>query len=144
MPFFFSLKPYKSPGPDGFHPIFFQKCWNITHEDIVHMIQEAFRNKVVDPRLNLTHICLILNVDFPESVGNFRPISLCNTLYKLITKIIVNRIRPSSPPWSVPFKGASFRVETLCSCCLRIVHALTKKKGLKGHMAIKVDLEKAW
>lgn len=143
----FSLKPYKSPGPDGFHPIFFQKCWNITHEDIVHMVQDVFRNKCVDPRLNVTHICLIPKVDFPDSVSQFRPISLCNTLYKIITKIIVNRIRPLLPAIISPLQGSFIPGRNATDSVLvvqEIVHALSKRKGMKGHFAIKVDLEKAY
>ena len=45
-------------------------------------------------KLNQTRITLIPKYDRPESLSNFRHISLCNTLYKVVTKVIVNKIRP--------------------------------------------------
>ena len=62
----FSFKPYKAPGPDGFHLY----------------IKNIFRSKKIPKNLNSTLICLILKPNKPETIHQFRPIGLCNTLYK--------------------------------------------------------------
>ena len=55
---------------------------------------EVFESKVVPDYLNETLISLILKCPNPESFNNYKPISLCNNIYKMINKIIVGRIRP--------------------------------------------------
>lgn len=44
--------------------------------------------------LNATFITLIPKKDNPESFSNFRPVALCNLVYKLVTKIIADRLKP--------------------------------------------------
>ena len=54
----------------------------------------VFEEKVMPDHVNNTLMSLIPKVEFPEMVSKFRPISLCNVPYKVVTKIIVERIRP--------------------------------------------------
>lgn len=54
--------------------------------------------------LNQTHIALILKVQGLESLGNYRMISLCNIVYKVVTKIIVAKLRPHMEKLISPFK----------------------------------------
>ena len=56
-------------------------------------IKLIFAEKRVPDYLNTTHIALIPKIQGPETLGNYRPISLCNTVYKVLTKIIVARLR---------------------------------------------------
>lgn len=56
--------------------------------------------------LNQTYIALIPKIKGPKTIGNFRPISLCNTMYKIITKIIVAGIRPYLDKLVSPFQMA--------------------------------------
>ena len=53
-----------------------------------------FHNGKMPDYLNSTRIALIPKCSGPETISHFRPISLCNTVYKVVTKTIVNRIRP--------------------------------------------------
>ena len=57
-------------------------------------VQKIFADRRVPEALNSTHIVLIPKIQGPETLGNFRPINLCNTVYKVVTKIIVARLRP--------------------------------------------------
>ena len=93
----FSFKPYKAPGPDSFHPVFFQKFWNIVSPSVITLIKNIFQTKEIPDTLNSTPICLIPKTDKPETVHQFRPIFLCNTLYKAITKLLVQRLKPFLP-----------------------------------------------
>lgn len=88
------MHPYKSPGPDDFQAVFFRHLWDTIGNDVVYLITEAFAIGYFDPSIAETLIALIPKMDCPTSFKEFRPISLSNTIYKLITKILVNRIKP--------------------------------------------------
>ena len=57
-------------------------------------VHTVFREKKILNFLNSTNIVLIPKIQGPESIGSFRPISLCNSVYKIVSKILVGRIRP--------------------------------------------------
>ena len=89
-----ALKPFKAPGPDGLHVGFYQHFWMEVKNSVCEEIKEIFRHGVVPSYLNETFIALIPKCQNPESLSNYRPISLCNSIYKVISKIIVARISP--------------------------------------------------
>lgn len=84
------LKPHKAPGPDGLHPVFFQKNWDLTGQSMVEFVKGVFRTGKIPDGVNETLISLIPKCQSPETVAQFRPISLCNTSHKVVSKIIVN------------------------------------------------------
>ncbi|KAK0585166.1 hypothetical protein LWI29_024163 [Acer saccharum] len=90
----FSLHPNKAPGPDGYNAHFFKKTWHIVSDDVINAIQEFFRSGLLLKKLNATILALVPKVPNPSKMTDFRPISCCNTLYKIIAKIIANRIKP--------------------------------------------------
>lgn len=61
---------------------------------VIDEVKKVFVDRRVPDYLNRTHIALIPKIQGLETLGNYRPISLCNTVYKIITKIIVARLRP--------------------------------------------------
>ena len=61
---------------------------------VVEEVKMIFANGKMPDYMNRTHITLILKMQGPEVLGNYRPISLCNKVYKIVTKIIVARLRP--------------------------------------------------
>ena len=101
-----SFNPLKSPGPDGLHPIFFQKYCDIIGDSVTAFIQGIFKLKKMPPELNSTLICLIPKVSNPESIDQFRPIGLYNTLYKTVTKILVTRLKPLISDLVHPFQAS--------------------------------------
>ncbi|KAK0580648.1 hypothetical protein LWI29_004632 [Acer saccharum] len=74
--------------------IFSRKHGDIVGEDVINAIQEFFRSGLLFKELNATIISLVPKVPNPSKMKDFRPISCCNTLYKIIAKIIANRIKP--------------------------------------------------
>ena len=80
-------------------------------------------------------------------MNNYRPISLCNTVYKIITKIIVARLRPFLDkiisPLQTAFVPGRKGIDNVI-VVQEIIHTLSRKKGRVGYMAIKIDLEKAY
>ena len=73
----------------GFMWVFFHKFWHTVGNSVIEEVQKIFADRRVPEDLNYTHIALIPKIQGPETLGNYRPISLCNTVYKVVTKIIV-------------------------------------------------------
>ncbi|GLT97187.1 hypothetical protein SLE2022_147640 [Rubroshorea leprosula] len=143
----FSLKPFKAPGPDGLHPMFFQKMWPVVAEILCSDIKNAFCLSSIPEGWNDCLISLIPKINNPETVQQFRPIGLCNTTYKIISKILVNRIKPILESLISPCQ-ASFvpgRKGTDNILILQeLVHSFSNKRGKVGDVIVKLDLEKAY
>ena len=91
---FWSFKAFKALGPNGLHARFFQCFWLLVGESVRKEMKQIFTSQTMPEYLNRTFITLIPKCNTPESLSNYRPISLCNTIYKIVTKVIVARIRP--------------------------------------------------
>ncbi|GAU21723.1 hypothetical protein TSUD_328480 [Trifolium subterraneum] len=141
------MHPFKAPGPDGFQCIFFTQYWHIIGDDVVRLISTAFETGGFPPSLSETLIALIPKTDCPNNLKEFQPISLCNTVYKLITKIMVNRLRPFLTQIIGPYQGNFLpgRGTTDNDIILQeAIHTMRKSKRKKGDMVFKIDLEKAY
>ena len=89
-----SLKAFKAPGPDGLHAGFFQRFLLVVGRLVSEEVLAVFREKKIQDYMNNTNIVLIPKTQGLESIGSYRPISLCNSVYKIVSKILVGRIRP--------------------------------------------------
>jgi ribonuclease HI len=142
-----AMKPFKAPGPDGLHPGFFQRCWPQVRDSVTHEVIKVFQNGKMPEYLNSTLIALIPKCSGPETIGQFRPISLCNTVYKMVTKTIVNRIRPLLSHLVSPYQSAFVpgrRGVDNVIIAQELLHSMHRKKGRTGSLILKVDLEKAY
>ncbi|KAF7807304.1 reverse transcriptase [Senna tora] len=142
------LKPFKAAGLDFFQPGFFQSCLGFLEKDLVLEVQNVFSSTRVPQEWNKTMICLILKCLNPSEIKNFRPISMCSTLYKVVSKIIVNRLKPLIPDL-LNFNQGAFVPgrKTIDNVVVaqEIVNSMKKKRKSKaGWMSIKLDLEKAY
>jgi hypothetical protein len=88
-----SLPIDKSPGPDGFNGQFLKICWHIIKEDIYQLCFQFFDGKLNLESINMGHITLIPLVANPESIGDYRPITLLNCVLKLLTKLLADRLQ---------------------------------------------------
>ena len=111
------------------------------------MVITAFNSGVIPKYLNETLVTLIPKCQYPESLNNYRPINLCNTVYKVVSKIMVGRIRPLISklisPVQAAFVPSSKGIDNVV-IAQELFYALDRIKGKEGYMAIKVDLEKAY
>ena len=87
------MAPLKASGPDGMPPIFFQHYWEGIGDDVVKAVVSCLNSNSIEPSLNHTFITLIPKVKSPEFVTEFRPIALCNILYKLVSKVLANGLK---------------------------------------------------
>ena len=142
------MHPNKSPGPDGMNALFYQSFWNFIGEDVVDKIM-LFLNNVEDiSAINQTHLVLIPKKKHCESPVDFRPISLCNVMYKLVSKVLANRLKKVLPDviheshsGFVPGRLITDNVLVAYEC----FHYLRKKKkGKKGYLGLKLDMSKAY
>lgn len=90
----FSMLLNKSPGPDGYSVEFFRASWDHVGGDITCAVKEFFRNGKLLKDMNTTAIALIPKTSEACCLSDYRPISCCNLVYKLISKIIANRLKP--------------------------------------------------
>ncbi|XP_062028805.1 uncharacterized protein LOC133744775 [Rosa rugosa] len=143
----FNIGGLKAPGADGFPSLFYQKHWNICASEITQMVTLAFQCGKIPMGLNHTLIALVPKVSSPQDMALFRPISLCKTLYKVISKVLVARIRPYLRNLISP-NQVSFVPGRHISDNIVIVQEVLQKyqhsHGGKGFMAWKIDLSKAY
>ncbi|RVW16129.1 putative ribonuclease H protein [Vitis vinifera] len=83
----------KAPGPDGFTGAFWQFCWEFVKEEVMEMFKEFHEHNTFLKSLNATFLVLIPKKGGAEELGDFRPISLLGGLYKLLAKVLANRIK---------------------------------------------------
>eukprot|EP00253_Pinus_taeda_P012579 PITA_12579 len=92
-----SLHPDKAPGPDGFLISFYREYWQMIKKDLLKMIRWVLRKGKLGGFANSTYLALIPKENRPSTFSRFRPISLCNSAYKIITKILSSRLKPHLP-----------------------------------------------
>ena len=142
------LGPLKTPRPDGILAAFYQKFWSIVKHDICQMVKAFFHSGFLLKTLNFTFITLIQKIPTPKLVTQLRPISLCNVTYKIISKILVNRLKPLMDSLITPFQNAFIQGRQLTDNIIlaqEVFEYLKKKhKGKWGFGAIKLDMNKAY
>ena len=97
--------------------------------------------------INSSNIVLILKTQGLETIGSYRPISLCNLVYKIVSTILVGRIRPLLDQLISPCQTAFVlgrRGVDNAIVVQEIIHTMGRAKGKCGYMALKIDLEKAY
>ena len=143
----FSMGSYKAPGPDGFSLIFFKHDWDVIGEEVVESVQAFFREGHLLRQLNHTFIRLIPKFQGAAEVQHFRPLSLCNVSYKIITKILANRLAPLLGKMVSPLQGAFVPGRWIAENIIlakEVVHYMRHKRGEGSVVGFKVDMMKTY
>jgi hypothetical protein len=93
----FNLGPTKAPGPDGFQAIFFQKAWGLIGDEVSKVCLCILKGEGSMKEFNISNVVLIPKVNNPTKIQDFRPISLCTIIYKIVTKVMASRLKNVLP-----------------------------------------------
>ena len=91
------MAPLKAPGLDGMPPLFYQHFWGIVSNDVTSSILSWLNSGILPTPLNHTFIALIPKIHNPKYAYQFCPISLCNVLYKIYSKVLANPLKKLIP-----------------------------------------------
>ena len=80
----------KSPSQDGMPALFCHKYWNIIGSDVTELVLNFLNNGDFLDEINQTFIALIHKIQAPQNMSQLRPISLCNVIYKIISRVLTN------------------------------------------------------
>ena len=126
----FDIKASSAPGRYGLNGLFFQKYWDIIRPDITKEIRAFFTTGTFPQEWNVTQLCLVPKVINPVRMVDLRPISLCTVVYKVISRVLVSRLKPWLEKVVSPTQSA-FVPERLISNNIIIAHEVMH--GLRTH-----------
>lgn len=135
----------KAPGCDGFNTFFFKKAWSIIGDEVTYVVLHFFHIKNLYLYINCTTVTFIPKVKPPYTIKQFRPISCCTILYKLISKILTTSLQGVMD--NIIDQSQSIFFGRIISDYIIISHELVKgygRKGVSPRCMIKVDMQKAY
>ena len=142
------MYPLKAPGPNGMPPLFFQHFWSTCGMVVTKMVLDFLNFGISPPNFNETHITLVPKIKEPKKITDYRPISLCNVVYKIASKAIANRFKKFLPSIISDTQSAFVHGRLITDNVLvafETMHHISQKKGGKvGEMTLKLDMSKAY
>jgi hypothetical protein len=144
----FSMHPDKCPGPDGYNPGFYQHFWSLCSDDIFKDCCYWLDSGQFPATLSTTNIALIPKGNTQKSMKDWRPIALCNVLYKIDAKVLANRLKEVLPKCVSHYQSAFVPDRSILDnamVAIEVVHHMrTKTRGKAGSVALKLDISKAY
>lgn len=142
----FSLNGQGAPGPDGFGGCFFQTYWDIVGPNVFAAVTQFFVHSWLLPNFNSNIVALIPKFPGADQIDCYRPIALTNFKFKVITKILADRLAVIAPKIiSVNQRGfIKGRHISDCMCITSEAINLPDKKSFGGNIALKIDIHKAF
>ncbi|KAA3465149.1 reverse transcriptase [Gossypium australe] len=142
------MGPTKAPRPNGFPILFYQRYWHIVGRDVTKFCLGLLNENQDFGDFNSTDIVLIPKVPKPTHLVNFKPISLCSVIYKVVAKTIANRLQKIIDKCIDKVQSAFVPGRLITDNVLlayEIFHTINQKRsGKKGDMAVKLDMSKAY
>lgn len=141
----FSFEGNKVSGLDGFPMFFFQSFWDIIAKDVVEATKEFFGSGNILKELNSSFIVLMPKKLSAASFDEFRSISLCNSIYKIFSKVLAVRLQKVLPLIISPQQNGFVASRKILDSILTIhenIHSLIVNK--RASFILKLDLLKAY
>ncbi|GKV09210.1 hypothetical protein SLEP1_g20749 [Rubroshorea leprosula] len=138
-------EPTKSPGPDGFNFKFIKAMWEDIKQDIIGYIQEFHDRGKIEKGANASFIVLIPKIENPQRIEDYRPISLIGVMYKILAKLLANRLRKVLDKIIGEQQMAFIKGRQLLDGVIianEVIEEAKRKK--KNSFLLKVDFEKAY
>ncbi|XP_074271258.1 uncharacterized protein LOC141595186 [Silene latifolia] len=141
------MHPLKAPGPDGMNGLFYQTYWGTIGPIVTETVLAILRGERSPAELNKTNIVLIPKKKAPDKIRDFRPISLCNVVYKLVSKVLANRLKTFlgdivSENQSAFTPGRAISDNVMIA--FEVFHYMKSCRSSEGIMALKLDMAKAY
>ena len=144
----FQMGPTKASGPNGMNALFYQNFWHIVGDDVTVAVLDFLNSGLMLPDINYTHIVHIPKIKEPEKISDYRPITLCNVIYKVISKVLANRLKTILSHLISPSQSAFVLGRLIIDNVLVAYESLhsmhNKRSGKKGSLALKLDISKAY
>ncbi|KAL9688115.1 hypothetical protein QQ045_032529 [Rhodiola kirilowii] len=140
--------PTKSPGVDGFPALFYQHNWSLVGDQLCAEVLRYLNEGVQDKRLNITRVALVPKCKSPRKIEEFRPISVCNTPMKVISKVLANRLQGLLNQVISHSQSAFIRGRLITDNVLiahEISHFIKNRKcGQDEVLSLKLDMSKTY
>uniref|UniRef100_A0A8I6YT27 Reverse transcriptase domain-containing protein n=1 Tax=Hordeum vulgare subsp. vulgare TaxID=112509 RepID=A0A8I6YT27_HORVV len=138
----------KAPGPDGMSATVFKRHWHFMGDKIVEEVLKVLHGGDFPEGWNNTTVVLIPKVKNPKRIKDLRPISLCNVMYKLVSKVVANRLKIILPE-VISENQSAFVPGNLITDNVLIAYEVShylmnKRNGRNGVAAVKADMSKAY
>lgn len=141
------MKRNASPRLDGFNVEFYIATWVWIGQDVVQLVRNFFQTGIMPAHINDTHIVLIPKKLVPLVPADYRPIILCNVIYKNISKCLANRLKPHLPDYVHPSQQAFIEGRCISSNIIiaqEITHSFALSSWKNKAFMHKIDLAKAF
>ncbi|XP_050225835.1 uncharacterized protein LOC126675263 [Mercurialis annua] len=135
----------KAPGPDGFNYFFYKKAWKILKHDILQLFFNFHQTGFFPTGLNTAFLVLIPKLKGAIDIKDFRPISLINGVFKLLSKVLANRLSPILPLLISDNQFGFIKGRNIHDCHMiasELIHLANRRKDQV--FLIKLDFKKAF
>ncbi|GMJ10719.1 hypothetical protein HRI_004741100 [Hibiscus trionum] len=145
---FRDIDPRKAPGIDGLPSGFFRQHWDTVGSDVISLCLNLLNGSADMASVNQTILVLIPKIKDPTTMRHLRPISLCTVIYKIVAKVLVNRMKHTIPFCISSNQAAFVQGRNITDNILiahEIIHSINTgtSKSTQG-AALKLDMEKAF